>query len=58
MIKKLEMHEIVELNGRIYRVEDSAWDNGSRQGRRAILKLLDVKELTKYVIGDIKEVLI
>ena len=49
---KLNIGDIVELNGRIYRVENSAYSNGSKQGRRAIFKLLREKELTEIVLKD------
>ena len=51
---KLNLKDIVELNGRIYRVEDSSWKNGTKQGRRAIFKLLREKELTSVILGKEK----
>lgn len=55
-MKEIKINELVILKGRIYKVDWTKWDNGKMQGNRAILKLLDRKELdkllTKHIIKE------
>lgn len=48
-MKTLNIGEIVTLEGRIYRIEWSKFDNGKMQGNRAIFKLLREKELYELI---------
>ena len=63
---QININDIVVLKNRIYRVEWSKWNNGAKQGNRAILKLLNNKggyhmftglkrqlELSDILINDI-----
>lgn len=51
-MKELTLGDIVILEGRIYRVEWSKWQNGKTQGNKAILKLLREKELMGIIIKN------
>jgi len=51
-MKQLTLGDIVILEGRIYRVEWSKWQNGKTQGNKAILKLLREKELMSIIIKE------
>jgi len=51
-LKPLRINDLVMLEGRVYRVEWSKWQNGKMQGNRAILKLLREKELMELVISQ------
>jgi len=51
---KLKINDIIVLNKRLYRVEWSKFSNGKTQGNRAILKLLNTKELHKIVLERLK----
>lgn len=48
-MKELKVGEIVRLEGRLYKIEWSKWDNGKKQGNRAILKLLNLEEVMTLV---------
>ena len=52
-MKELILGEIITLNKRLYRVEDSAFSNGTKQGRRAILKLLSKEEMEKIIFNNV-----
>lgn len=55
----LNLNDVVVFEGRIYRVERTAYSNGKMQGHRVILKLMREEELAKMVIeNNQKEVII
>lgn len=47
---KLNINDLVVLEGRVYKVEWSKFSNGKMQGNRAVFKLLNEKELNKMLI--------
>ena len=51
-MKQLTIGETIMLEGRIYKVEWSKWQNGKMQGNKAILKLLREKELMSIIIKE------
>jgi hypothetical protein len=51
-MKELTLGDIVILEGRIYKVEWSKWQNGKMQGNRAMLKLLRERELMELIIKE------
>jgi hypothetical protein len=51
-MKQLTIGEIISLEGRIYKVEWSKWQNGKMQGNRAMLKLLRERELMGLIIKE------
>ena len=51
-MKQLTLGDIVILEGRIYKVEWSKWQNGKMQGNRAMLKLLRERELMGLIIKE------
>jgi hypothetical protein len=54
-MKQLTIGETIMLEGRIYKVEWSKWQNGKMQGNRAILKLLRERELMGLIINKEKQ---
>ena len=50
-MKQLTIGETIVLEGRIYKVEWSKWQNGKMQGNRAMLKLLRERELMSIIIN-------
>ena len=51
-MKQLIIGETIMLEGRIYKVEWSKWQNGKMQGNRAMLKLLRERELMGLIIKE------
>ena len=51
-MKQLTIGETIMLEGRIYKVEWSKWQNGKMQGNRAMLKLLRERELMGLIIKE------
>ena len=54
-MKQLTIGEIIMLEGRIYKVEWSKWQNGKMQGNRAMLRLLKERELMGLIIDKEKQ---
>jgi hypothetical protein len=52
---ELKLNELYILEGRIYRLVWSKWNNGGKQGNRAILKLLDYNETNKLLVDLMKD---
>lgn len=48
----LKLNECYILEGRVYRLCWTNWKNGKEQGNRALLKLLNNKELNELILNS------
>jgi hypothetical protein len=51
---ELKLNELYLLEGRVYRLIWTKWDNGKKQGQRALLKLLDNNEVNNLLYKELK----
>jgi hypothetical protein len=51
---ELKLNELYILEGRIYRLIWTKWENGKTQGNRAMLKLLKQDELNDILVEKLK----